>query len=93
MRGEGSARLDPFLQSDLLRFALEPGDEFGRHCIGVLGLVESHHQVGDAIALQQPLRRGQRDAQVTIVEILEAGAHDANNLHVNAVQRAVRGYG
>ena len=85
--------VDPLLHRHLLREAAKPRSECRRDRIGVFGLVESDDEVGDAIALQQALRRGKRDAQIAVVEILEAGVDDAHDLHVDAVERAIGGHG
>ena len=57
--------------------------------IGVVGVIEADDEIGDAIALQQPLRGGQRDAQIARIHFGNAGFDDADDLHIDAVQRAV----
>ena len=67
--------------------------EFRIDHVCVFGGVEADDQVGDAIALQQALGRGQSDAQIASVHFGDAGFDDTDDLHVDAVKRSVGGHG
>ncbi len=69
------------------------GSKCGCNFVGIIRRIQAHDQVGDAVALQQPLRLGQRNAQIAVVKILETGVDDTHDLHVDAVQGAVGGDG
>jgi hypothetical protein len=73
----------------LLRQAVQARGELRGDHVGIVRIVQPDNQVGNAIALQQALRGGQRDAQIAVIHFLEAGIDDADDLHVDSIERAV----
>ena len=86
-------QIDPFLQRHLLRQPIEARSKFCVDQVGVVGGIEADHEVSDAIALQQALRGGQSDAQIAGIHFGDAGLDDADDLDIDAVERAVGGHG
>jgi hypothetical protein len=84
-------KVNPLLHRHLLREALETRGECRGNGVSVFGFVETDDEVGDAIALQKTLRRGERDAEVPVIEVFEAGVDDADDLNVDAVESAIGG--
>ena len=76
-----------------MRQAVEARHQFRISPVGVVRGIQADHQVGDAIALQQPLGRGQGDAQVARIQLRGAGVDDAHDLNIDAVEGAVGGHG
>ncbi len=86
-----SSELDPFLEDQVLGLAVELRKHLGGDEVSVIGVIEADNEVGNSIALQQALRGGKRDAEIAVVHLLEPGVNDPDDLHIDAVERAVRG--